>query len=126
MAEDNGRVMVGETVLKSDAASHGFVRDASGHFDIIDVPGTNVPCTFAYRINESGDIVGYFANVNSVDDCNNYPHVDGFLLRKSNYTVIKVPGAIDSGELGTNDDGVLVGFFLDKKGVHGFKAVPVN
>ena len=69
MAQDNGRVMVGDAAMKPDNALHGFIRDKPGHFQLIDFPGLAVPCTSPRWINERGEIVGLFAVVNTVDDC---------------------------------------------------------
>jgi len=126
-AQDNGRVMVGDVVLSSDLSNHGFLRNKSGTTQLIDFPGTSVPCTFARGINERGDIAGAFANVGTNDDCNNAPPAHGFALRDGTYTAIDFPGSPDTFVTAINDDGVIVGLFTDKKGNgHGFTAVPLN
>ena len=125
MAEDNGRVMLGDAVMPPDGALHGYVRRKPGDFQLIDFPGLPVPCTGPRWINERGDIVGLFAYVSTVDDCFANPPLHGFLLRRGKYIAIDVPGSTSTTVLGINDDGVIVGTYADKQGVdHGFKAVP--
>jgi len=124
MAEDNGRVMVGDAAMRPDFGLHGYVRKGWGDFQLIDFPGLSVPCTAARWINERGDIVGLFAYINTVDDCYAPPPLHGFLLRQGQYIAIDFPESTSTGVLAINDDGVMVGFFLDKTGrTHGFKAV---
>ena len=123
-AQDNGRVLVGSTVMRSDGGHHGFVRNKPGDFQLIDFPGTSVPCTGARWINQRGDIVGFFTYVDNIENCTGeLSH--GFLLRDGQYTEIDFPGSIDTKVLAINDDGVMVGNFTDKNGnMHGFKALP--
>jgi uncharacterized membrane protein len=124
-AQDNGLVMVGDVVLQAGLSIHGFVRTSPGNFKIIDYPGTAVPCTRARWINERGDIVGAFANVDTIDDCSNAPPTHGFLLHDGKYRAIDFPGSPNTFVEAINDDGTIVGIFFDKKGnLHGFKAVP--
>ena len=125
MAEDNGRVMVGDAVTLPDYALHGYIRNRPGDFQLIDFPGLSVPCTTPRWINERGDIVGFFAYVNTVDDCFAPPPLHGFLLRQGEYVSIDFPGSISTELLAISDDGVIVGDYTDKNGNrHGFKAVP--
>jgi probable HAF family extracellular repeat protein len=123
-AQDNGRVLVGQTTTPPDGGFHGFVRNKPGHFELIDFPGTSVPCTGLRRINQRGDIVGFFSNVDRVEDCTG-DESHGFVLRDGQYERIDVPGSTSTRALAINDDGVIVGSFTDRKGnTHGFKAVP--
>jgi hypothetical protein len=106
-------------------ALHGFIRDKRGEFHLIDFPGLSVPCTGPRWINEREDIVGFFAYVNTIDDCYAPPPLHGFLLRQGKYTAIDVPGSISTELRAINDDGEIVGDYTDKNGnMHGFKAVP--
>jgi hypothetical protein len=110
-AQDNGNVMVGDVVLSSDGSQHGFLRLGPKNFQILDFPGTTSG-TVVRWINQRGDMVGASG-------------ADGFILRDGVYTVIDFPGAVNTLGLAVNDDGVIVGLFLDRKGMlHGFKATP--
>jgi uncharacterized membrane protein len=125
LAEDNGRVMVGDAAMRPDFGLHGYVRNGPGDFQLIDFPGLSVPCSAVRWINERGDMVGAFAYINAIDECYSGPPTHGFLLRQGEYTAIDFPGSTSTTVFGINDDGVTVGFFSDKKGAtHGFKAVP--
>jgi probable HAF family extracellular repeat protein len=124
-AQDNGQVMVGDAAMEPDFALHGFIRNKLGKFNLIDFPGLLAPCTGPRWINERGDIVGFFAYVNTVDDCYAPPPLHGFLLRQGKYTAIDVPGSTSTSALAINDDGEIVGWYVDKNGnTHGFEATP--
>jgi probable HAF family extracellular repeat protein len=46
-------------------------------------------------------------------------------LRQDKYVAIDFPGSTSTNALAINDDGEIVGDYVDKKGnTHGFKAVP--
>lgn len=124
-AQDNGRVLVGGAVMRSDGGgNHGFVRIKPGDFQLIDFPGTSLPCTAAQWINQRGDIVGFFTFIDNLEDCTG-ENTHGFLLRDGQYRQIDFPGSVDTKVFAINDDGVLVGNFTDRRGnTHGFKAVP--
>ncbi len=125
-SQDNGDVMVGDTVLNPDLSTHGFLKTRDHGFKIIDFPKTKVPCTHVRGINERGDIVGFYSIVNSVAECNNMPPAHGFLLRDGHYTTIDFPGAEDSLLMSINDDGVMVGIVNDhvRGKIIGFRATP--
>jgi len=126
-AQDNGRVMVGDAAMRPDFSLHGFLRTKTGHFQLIDFPGLSAPCTGPRWINERGDIVGLFAYVNTADDCYAPPPLHGFLLRQGKYVSIDFPGSISSVVLAINDDGQIVGWYIDKEGnTHGFRGEPKN
>jgi uncharacterized membrane protein len=116
---------VGLISMQPDGEFHGFIRRKSGEFQLIDFPGLSGPCTAARWINQRGDIVGSFAQVDSVEDCvPDQPH-HGFLLRDGQYTRIDVPAATSTKVLAINDAGVIVGNFTDSNGdTHGFMAMP--
>jgi len=124
-AEDNGKVLAGSMQIPADGgATHGFLRTRSGSFHVIDFPGTRSPCTGTRWINQRGDIVGLYTIVDRPEDCTG-DAASGFVLRDGIYASIDVPGATTTKLLAINDDGVLAGAFVDRRGIgHGFKAVP--
>jgi probable HAF family extracellular repeat protein len=85
----------------SDASgTHAFVRDHSG-FQTLDRPGDLESA--AYKINDSGVIVGYF-----VDSSN---HLHGFSYQNGERQPIDFPGAFDTAALGINSRGDIVGSY---------------
>ena len=63
---------------------HGFVRDASGTFATIDIPGAG-SFTVAFGINNHGEIVGAYS-----DDAGAH----GFVLSNGTFTMISAPSAL--------------------------------
>ena len=127
LAQDNGQVMVGDAAMEPDNELHSFIRYKPGNFQLIDFPGLSVPCTSPRWINERGEIVGLFAVVNTIDDCYNDPPTHGFLLRQGKYVLVDFPGATSTGVMSINDDGWIVGVYVDKAGnSHGFRGAPKN
>ena len=112
-AQDNGVVMVGDAVLKSDGLEHGFLRSGPASFKSIDFPGTETTGGTVVRwINQRGDMCGAYG-------------AHGYVLRNGTFMTTDFPGALATLAMAINDDGTIVGIFLDTKGVlHGFKAVP--
>jgi hypothetical protein len=111
---NNSGDIVGGWIVSS-GFSHGFEL-SSGTYTQLDYPGSIQ--TFANRINNNGDIVGYF-------DDSTATH--GFLLSGTTYTSIDVPGATATFTVGINDAGDIVGLYcttsqcvLDFTGSHGF------
>jgi probable HAF family extracellular repeat protein len=112
----------GDIVGASDRGAarsyHGFLRDRRGRYRRIDVPGARG--TAAARINDSGEIVGYYS------DTSENPNVAGdsrgFLLdRRGRFERIDVPGATTSQALGINNLGEIGGGYVDAAGAaHGF------
>ena len=112
---DNGRVVVGRT-NRADGL-HGFVRNTSGGFELIDAPGSAGACTGATSTNQRREIVGAF--------CSDDKPILGFVLRAGRFKVIDFPEANETFPLGINDDGVIVGRAQLSNGAErGFKAVP--
>ena len=124
---DNGRVLVGTVLLESDGGGHGFVRTARDEFEILDYPGQDVPCSHVRFMNEGGDMVGEFTEVESVDDCNHDGAAasHGYLYRDGEFTALDYPGASGTKMFAINSDRVIVGTYIDEDGTtHGFKAMP--
>jgi uncharacterized membrane protein len=112
----------GEIVGSSDRGGarsyHGFVRDRRGRFRRIDVLGAKG--TAATRINDLGEIVGYYSDTN--DNPNTADDIRGFLLdRRGRLARIDVPGATATQPLGINNQGEIAGAYADAAGTaHGF------
>ena len=109
-----------------DHLMHGFVRSAGGTFTKFDHP-SGVFGTYGQGINNSGQVAGYY-----LDDSNmNHGFVrsaDG-----TQFTPIDYPTAAFSGTIigtraqGINDNGQVVGYFMDSSGkAHGFIATPTG
>jgi len=83
-------------------------------------PNTVLGATYseAFKINDRGDVVGVFLDVNG------FSH--GFLLRKGVVTTLDFPGASETLALGINASGTVVGYWdvLDANGnllaIHGY------
>jgi probable HAF family extracellular repeat protein len=113
---DNGRVFVGAAIGPSGLS--GFISRRHGEIELIshpDAPG----CTAIRGTNERGDVVGVF----DTDGCDAPFGAQGFLFRDGEFTVIDFPGGSGSDAFGINDDGVIVGRYVDRSGaIRGFKA----
>jgi probable HAF family extracellular repeat protein len=118
-AQDNGRVMAGDISLESGL--YGFLRTGPSHYELIDYPGPEpVEFTVVRWINQRGDVVG-------VTGFGDEPTWFGFLFRDGQYTRIDVDfqGATTTRPLAINDDGVIVGDYVNRNGaIRGFRALP--
>ncbi|HTT99155.1 MAG TPA: hypothetical protein VMF58_13985 [Rhizomicrobium sp.] len=96
--DDNGR-------------THGFVRDASGNFQVFDAD--NNEHTYAWAINNKGVVTGY-------TDSEAYVRAaDGTI------TTFSVPGAQATYAMAINGKGVVAGYYLDNSfNEHGFIRSP--
>ena len=94
---------------------HGFLYH-NGKFTQLDVPGA--VSTWPRKINNPGAIVGYFTSGSGPDF-----HSHGFLYdKRGTFTRIDVPfaGATDTFLSGINSSGIMVGYYVDAGGTHGF------
>jgi hypothetical protein len=136
-------------------AVSGGVETASADtiysFTTVDVPGAGV--TYAWGINDSGQIVGASSLGAFLDTGGSFTTIDvpgvsettafgindsgqivgsfgfgvrshGFLDTGGSFTTIDVPGAAITLS-GINNSGQIVGYFIDATGQHGFLATPV-
>jgi hypothetical protein len=125
-AQNNGRVLVGSLAMNFDGGGRGFIRRNPGEVELIEYPGLSVPCSGLRSINQRGEIVGSFAIINPGDECHPpFTEQHGFLLLDGEFTLIDFPGSDVTDVFDINDDGVMVGRYLDGNGMqHGFKAKP--
>jgi hypothetical protein len=111
----------------SEFMSRGFLRDRRGRVTLFDYPGAEPvdpgpgrirPRTFVNKINNRGQIVGNaFVPAPSDDEGRRayLRHPDG------RFKTIRVPDAVTTQALGLDDQGRIVGDYLDKEGVyHGY------
>jgi uncharacterized membrane protein len=124
--QDNGRVFVGVTSVEGGFA--GFISRTRGEIELIEYPDLPSPCSVVRGINQRGDMVGVFAYVSADEECSPFfAGAHGFLLRDGEFTRIDVPGAAGTEAWSINDDGVIVGRFVNRHGhTRGFRARPKN
>jgi len=95
-------------------AHHGYFYNGSG-FSTIDDPSG--PSNNAHGINDSGQVVGYYAQSTSGP-------ATGYMLNAAHttYTDVIFPGGgvTDTVAMGINNAGLIVGFYIDGSGYHGF------
>jgi len=111
-AINNSGVIVG--IVGDEDTGIGFIKSGDVFTNIrpIDI-SPNAVATYAYEINDSDQVVGYFI------DSDKYWH--GFLKSGNRYIVIDYPGADDTAVFGINNSGQIVGTFWDSAGIaHGF------
>jgi uncharacterized membrane protein len=84
---------------------------AAADFTTLDVPGAT--CTSASKINNRGQIVGWY--------CDGTDLIRSFLWRKGEFvTLTAVPGTVNSAA-GINNQGDIVGSYIDDNGIaHGY------
>jgi uncharacterized membrane protein len=100
--------------IVGDAVQGGSCVLDNGAVNIIDVPGSVANTTRALRINNRGQVVGFYF----------FDTHHGFLFDQGRFTTIDVPGAVATELTGINGAGHIVGFFNDAGGQHGFVAIP--
>lgn len=101
-------------MLTPAPGNHGFIRHSDGTFTQLDVPGAFSPgFTLAYGIDDTGHVVGWFADVDLREH--------GFVYDGNTYTIFDVPGAVVTEPHGIDACGRIVGRFVDTdRRVHGF------
>jgi hypothetical protein len=111
----------------SQFMSRGFLRDKRGRVTLFDYPGAEPadptpglirPRTFVNKINDRGQIVGNAYVPAPTDDEGRRAY-----LRHPNgrFTTIRFPGAVTTQANGLDDQGRVVGDYLDQEGVyHGY------
>lgn len=92
----------------------GFMYD--GKFTSLNYPGAEDSDTQLMGINDSGEIVGLCA-------CGPHKAAHGFIFSKGKFIDIHFPNASGTFPNGINVHGMIVGFYNDSDGGHGFYAV---
>ncbi len=100
-SNDRGDV-VGQ-YIGDDGFSHGFLL-SEGVLTTLDFPGASD--TYAYGINESGTVVGYW---DLLDANGNLLAYHGFMWKDGAFTEVNFPGSGDTAVLGINARGDFVG-----------------
>ena len=117
--QDNGRVLVGTAI--SNEGITGFISPRHGEIEHVEYPLPGA-CTAFRGMNERGDIVGSVATGECFPP---FGDARGFVLRDGEFTPIHFPGARGTDAWDINDDGVIVGRYIDSGGhLVGFKAKP--
>jgi probable HAF family extracellular repeat protein len=106
-------------VFTSNSVSHGFLLH-QGELTIISFPGAQGG-TAPASINNAGVIVGTFEIGTGPPEGTPINDTQGFMWKDGNFTTIDVPGAQDTLPAKINDNGAIVGTYLDSTdGAHGF------
>jgi hypothetical protein len=102
------RDVVGRYNDKDDRV-HGFLRDAEGHFETLDVDVRGADLTVARGVNDAGDVVGMYRVPES-----GFPEKrHGFIFSRGHYATIDFPGPAGTNTFAWNvtGDGTIVGVF---------------
>jgi uncharacterized membrane protein len=95
-------------------AHHAVLRDKQGRTTEIDVPGAQI--TLANALNDRAHVVGQYIDGGAEPNEEGIlpaGTVHGFLWRRGRITTVDVPGAALTQPLGINDDGDIVGAYLE-------------
>jgi probable HAF family extracellular repeat protein len=121
---NSAAVIVG-TYTDTGGVPHGFVFDGSVFRDLIPAPPTFMPRVHFTDINDHGQIVGY-ASDNFGGDFGFVYSYTGTNYAGGTYGLLAVPGGpfIHSTPFGINNNGQIVGSYVDAQGTHAFLAIP--
>jgi probable HAF family extracellular repeat protein len=100
--DDDGDVVGFEQSSPSATTSEGFLRTREG-VKVLQFPGSSF--TQALGVNNHDEVVGSYTDANGT--------MHGFRYRDGQYFSIDVPGGMNTVINGVNDDGWVVGFFMD-------------
>jgi hypothetical protein len=98
-------------------AHHSVVRDTWGRhtrYTRIDVPDADI--TLAYDLNDRTQVVGQYIDRGAVPDAQRRlpaGTVHGFMWHRGQFTTVDVPGAALTQPLGINNQGVIVGAYIE-------------
>jgi uncharacterized membrane protein len=125
---DNGQI-VGR-YKSGNGDFHVFLYTiATSSFATIDYPNANETAMGDFSqmggLNNNGDIASGYCNSSSNCELASFGSLHGFVLRRGTFTSFDVPGAAGTVPFGINDQGVVVGGYLDANlAVHGFTKNP--
>jgi probable HAF family extracellular repeat protein len=89
----------------------GFIYSNGTYTNVFDPLGMG---TWAFGINNSGQVVGAY------NTCNNCGYQYGYLYSNGSYTTINVPGSTATWAFGINDSGQIVGNYLMNNNIYNF------
>jgi uncharacterized membrane protein len=113
---NNSGAMVGNYLVKGGGNPHGFLV-VDGKWTHIDHPKS--PSTVCKNINSSGAIVGNYQKTSTT--------TMGFVYQNGKFADVPGPaGAKNSQASGINDKGVIVGWYQNSKGIHGFRLTGIT
>jgi uncharacterized membrane protein len=114
----NNRGQITGTVVDSDGAFHGLIRDKRGRRARIDVPGA--AGTAVFDINDHGEVVGVYSGTDPA--ASTAGDRRGFLRDKhGRFATIHIPASGYTQAFGVNNRGQVVGDYLDPDGmIHGY------
>ena len=95
-------------------ALHAVLRDRKGRSTSLDVPGADI--TLVYDLNDHAKVVGQYIDANAdPDPQGRLPAgtVHGFMWHRGEFTTIDVPGAALTQPLGVNNEGDIVGAYIE-------------
>ncbi len=90
------------TYLDGNSVAQGFT-ELGGTFTTITDPTVGTEGTYAFGVNDYGEVVGYCVNLNSANYLNGYVYLNG------SYTTIDDPLGTDTVAMGINNKGDVVG-----------------
>jgi hypothetical protein len=98
------------TYTDAHSFSHSFLRSPKGAITLLPDP-ISQGCSGMFDINNAGVLVGFGAA--NVDSFLSNIGLHGLLWRDGRYVQIDYPGALGTGCNGINDEGQIVGWYLD-------------
>jgi hypothetical protein len=119
----NGINDLGVAVGSGASAGYGFFTLNIATHTLTNFPAIGNGGTIPYAINNLGVIVGeYFESTASGADA-----VSGFVDNNGSIQTISIPGAVDTIVRSTNDNGTIVGYYIDSNDqAHAFIGTPTN
>jgi probable HAF family extracellular repeat protein/YD repeat-containing protein len=115
-SNDRGQLVGGYTDASGE---HGFLRDPRGRITRLDVPGAR--STSAVKINDRGQVVGFYTQTTLLEDPNARRRGYVLDLNHGRFVRIDAPGAADTQPTGINNRGQVAGQYQDADGrFHGF------